>query len=56
MVAVQEGNRLVAKKKVVTIGELYGDKLEIKSGIAAGDVIIVDGYQGLYEGQLLTNK
>jgi len=56
MVAVQEGNRLVAKKKIVTIGELYGDKLEIKSGIAAGDVVIVDGYQGLYEGQLLTNK
>ena len=56
MVAVQEGNRLVARKKAVTIGELYGDALEIKSGLAVGDVIIVEGYQGLYEGQLLTIK
>ena len=56
MVAVQEGSRLVAKKKVVTIGELYGDALEIQSGLAVGDVIIVEGYQGLYEGQLLTIK
>ena len=56
MVAVQEGSRLVARKKAVTIGELYGDALEIKSGLAVGDVIIVEGYQGLYEGQLLTIK
>ena len=56
MVAVQEGNRLVARKKAVTIGELYGDALEIKSGLVVGDVVIVEGYQGLYEGQLLTVK
>ena len=56
MVAVQEGNRLVAKKKVVTIGELYGDALEIKSGLVVGDVIVTEGYQGLYENQLLTIK
>ena len=56
MVAVQEGSRLVAKKKAVTIGELYGDALEIKSGLVVGDVVIVEGYQGLYEGQLLTVK
>jgi RND family efflux transporter MFP subunit len=56
MVAAQEGARLVAKKKSVTIGDLYGDKLEVKSGIVAGDVVITEGYQGLYEGQLLTTK
>ncbi len=56
MVAVQEGNRLVAKKKTVTIGELYGDSLEIKSGLVVGDVIVTEGYQGLYENQLLTIK
>jgi RND family efflux transporter MFP subunit len=56
MAAVQEGNKLIAKKKAVTIGELYGNDLEIKSGLAVGDVIITDGYQGLYEGQLLTIK
>lgn len=56
MVAVQDGKKLVAKKKIITIGELYGDKQEIKSGLAVGDVVIVEGYQGLYEGQLLTTK
>ena len=56
MVAVQDGKKLVAKKKTVIIGELYGDKQEIKSGLAVGDVVIVEGYQGLYEGQLLTTK
>jgi RND family efflux transporter MFP subunit len=56
MTAVQEGSKLIAKKRAVSIGDLYGDKLEVKSGLNAGDVIIVDGYQGLYEGQLLTTK
>ena len=56
MVAVQENGKLRAKKKIVTIGDLYGDKLEILSGLVAGDVVIVDGYQGLYEGLLLTTK
>ncbi len=56
MVAAQEGAKLIAKKKAVTIGDLYGDKLEVKSGLAAGEVVITEGYQGLYEGQLLTTK
>ncbi|MFL9481881.1 efflux RND transporter periplasmic adaptor subunit [Chitinophagaceae bacterium LWZ2-11] len=56
MVAVKEGNKLIAKKKTVTIGELYGDTLEIKSGLQAGDQVITDGYQGLYEGQVLTTS
>jgi len=56
LVAVNEAGKLRAKKKMVTIGDLYADKLEINSGLAAGDVVITDGYQGLYEGQLLTTK
>ena len=56
MVAVQDGGKLRAKKKNVTIGDLYADKLEIKSGLEVGDVVITDGFQGLYEGQLLTTK
>jgi membrane fusion protein (multidrug efflux system) len=51
LVAAKEGGRLVAKKRVVQIGELYDDKVEIKSGLQAGDVIIKDGFQGLYDGQ-----
>lgn len=51
MIAVKDGDRLVARKKPVSIGQVYDDKIEIKSGIQAGDSIITDGYQGLYDGQ-----
>jgi membrane fusion protein, multidrug efflux system len=56
MVAVKENGKLVARKKAVSIGEFYGDQLEIKSGLQAGDQIITDGYQSLYDGQLLTTE
>jgi RND family efflux transporter MFP subunit len=51
MVAATENGKKVAKKKTVTVGQLYGDTLEVKSGLAAGDVLITDGFQGLYDGQ-----
>jgi RND family efflux transporter MFP subunit len=56
MVAVKDGAKLVAKKKVVKAGELYGDKVEILSGLVVGDEVIVEGFQGLYDGQLLSIK
>lgn len=43
----------VAKKKIISIGEVYGNMVEIKSGLAAGEQLITDGYQNLYEGQLV---
>ncbi|MFT3826708.1 MAG: efflux RND transporter periplasmic adaptor subunit [Chitinophagaceae bacterium] len=54
LVAVKENGRLVAKKKYVTEGLMYGDKVEIKSGLDTGDAVITEGFQGLYEGQLVT--
>lgn len=54
MMAVKEGDKLIARKKPVTIGQLYEDKIEIKDGLKTGEQIIVDGFQGLYEGQLIT--
>ena len=56
MAAVQENGKLVARKKPVTIGELYGDKVEIKEGLKEGDRIITDGFQGLYDGQAITTS
>jgi RND family efflux transporter MFP subunit len=53
-VAVREGNKLVARKRNVSIGELYGDKLEIRSGLTGGDIIVTDGFQNLYDGQSIT--
>lgn len=54
MVAETEKGKLIARKKPVTIGELYGDKIEIKSGLQIGDKVIVEGFQSLYEGQTIT--
>lgn len=54
MVAASENGKLIARKRVVVAGELYGNKLEVKSGLKAGDVIIVEGHQSLYDGQLIT--
>jgi len=54
MVAVKEDGKTVAKKKTVVIGQFYGDKMEIKSGLQAGDVVVTDGFQSLYEGQAIT--
>ncbi|WP_346237816.1 efflux RND transporter periplasmic adaptor subunit [Niabella insulamsoli] len=54
LVAVNENNKLVARKKRVIPGELYNDRLEIKSGLTAGDQLITEGFQSVYEGQVIT--
>jgi membrane fusion protein (multidrug efflux system) len=56
MTAVKENGKTVARKKTVIIGQFYGDKMEIKSGLQAGDVVVTDGYQSLYEGQQITTE
>lgn len=53
MVAVVENGKKVARKRPITVGQLYGDRLEVKSGLQTGDVLITDGFQGLYDGQLI---
>ena len=54
LVASKEGDKMVARKRKVDIGTLYGEQIEIKQGLQEGDQIIVDGYQGLFDGQLIT--
>src|SRR5205823_2134437 len=55
MVAAKDKeNNLLAHKKAVTIGQSYGDKVEVTGGLQEGDQLITDGFQGLYEGQLIT--
>lgn len=54
LVAVNENGKMVARKKNIIVGELYGDRLEVKSGLASGDQIITEGFQSLYEGQIIT--
>lgn len=47
------GNKQVAKKKSIVIGEVYGEWVEVKSGLNAGEQLITEAYQNLYEGQLV---
>ncbi|MBC8033989.1 MAG: efflux RND transporter periplasmic adaptor subunit [Chitinophagaceae bacterium] len=56
LVAAKEKDGLVAKKRVVTVGELYENTLEVKSGLQIGDQLITEGFQGLYEGQPITTQ
>jgi RND family efflux transporter MFP subunit len=48
--------RSVAKKKTVIIGEVYGNNVEIKSGLVAGEQLITEAYQNIYEGQLIATE
>jgi multidrug efflux pump subunit AcrA (membrane-fusion protein) len=43
--------KMVAKKKIINIGEVYGELVEVKTGLVPGDQLITEGYQNLYEGQ-----
>ena len=45
--------KTVAKRKSVIIGEVYNNRVEIKGGLSAGDQLVTEGYQNLYEGQLI---
>lgn len=56
LVAVNENGKLTARKRVVIAGEMYGDKLEIKTGLKTGDTIITEGFQSLYDGQIITTE
>lgn len=56
MVAVDEKGKKIARKTPVIVGELYGDKLEIRTGLQAGDQLITNGFQSLYDGQVITTE
>jgi membrane fusion protein, multidrug efflux system len=45
--------KTVASKRNIAIGEVYGDIVEVKTGLKAGEQLITEGYQSLYEGQLV---
>ncbi len=53
-IAEKTGDRTVARKRIVTVGEAYNGMIEIKSGLNKGDVIITEGYQTVYDGQAVS--
>ena len=56
LVAAKENGKLLARKRMIVTGQFYADKLEVKSGLQIGDLVITDGYQSLYDGQLITTE
>jgi membrane fusion protein, multidrug efflux system len=53
-VMVKEGNRTVARKKTINVGETYNGMVEVRAGLGVGEQIITEGYQVVYDGQLIT--
>jgi len=56
LVAQKAGNDLIAKKRVVQIGQIFGDQVEIKDGLKPGDQLITGGYQSIFDGQPITTS
>ncbi len=54
VVSKSSNGKTLAHRVVVTIGEVYGEKVEIKAGLKAGDELVTEGFQNLYEGQNIT--
>jgi len=49
---VKEGDKMVARKKMVTVtGEAYNGLIKISGGLNGGEIIITEGFQSVYDGQ-----
>jgi membrane fusion protein, multidrug efflux system len=53
-VMADENGKTIAKKRNVIVGSVYGEKIEIKQGLQVSDKLITEGFQGLYDNQLIT--
>lgn len=54
-VIVKEGEVMKARKKQIIVGENFDGKVEIKgNSLVPTDVIITEGYQTVYDGQVVT--
>lgn len=55
-VMVTEGGKQIARKKSINVGSIYGEMIEVKAGLQAGDQLISQGYQSLFDGQEVSTK
>ncbi|MGK0251466.1 MAG: membrane fusion protein (multidrug efflux system), partial [Gammaproteobacteria bacterium] len=56
--AKAEDNKIVAQQQIITTGKSQGDRIEVLSGLKAGDKIIVEGARSVKDNQevrILTN-
>jgi membrane fusion protein, multidrug efflux system len=52
-IAEKKGDKMIASKRAIFIGETYNGMVEVKQGLKAGDQLITEGFQNLYEGQIV---
>jgi membrane fusion protein, multidrug efflux system len=52
----RSGLKTLARKKTVIVGQAYGENIEIRSGLNAGEQLVTEGYQNLYDGQMITTS
>jgi RND family efflux transporter MFP subunit len=52
-IMVTENGKNVARRRTISTGESFNDQIEVKSGLNSGDRVITEGYQELYEGQVI---
>jgi membrane fusion protein, multidrug efflux system len=45
--------KITAAKRQINVGAFFGDRVEVKNGLNNSDLIITEGYQNIYEGQIL---
>ncbi|HMC98515.1 MAG TPA: efflux RND transporter periplasmic adaptor subunit, partial [Ferruginibacter sp.] len=50
----QSNGKTIAKKRPVTVGDMYENKIEIISGLKVGEQLVTEGYQNIYDGQLIS--
>lgn len=49
-----EGNKLIAKKKYVTLGQNYNGFVEVLDGVTTTNKVVTKGYQKIEDGQVVT--
>jgi len=55
-VQADEKGKKVARKRQIQVGDIYGENIEVKQGLNEGDQLISQGFQSLYDGQLITTE
>ncbi len=48
--------KVIARRRTVEPGQVYEGWQELKQGLKAGDQIVTDGYQSLYDGQAIRTR
>lgn len=56
MIAVNKNGEMIAEKKPVQIGQFNNDSVEVKQGLKPGEMLVTEGYQGVFEGEKVTTS